>query len=467
MSKYLLLRNNKQSGPYTAEEMIAKGFKAYDLIWVEGKSAGWRYPSELPEFKKYTAATEEQPYDRFYKKKDTVENGLPLTESDPQRAQTIPALDMSNIAQRPKKAAGKVFVTLPHHAGEIPATEKEVEKKVAVSTNFNSKPLATDTSHTDQISDEQALNKTYLRKNDDTVSTDAEDAGIKEKQYVRHSLQMPPDHWQELPVNAFGHRNWHPLIIRLSVAASLLLGGIIIGLLISNNRQSVDHEKLNQLVKAIQEKQHEVQPSENTIYPVAGTSESAANTSDNQILSKTAEESKDQPATVQSSTSVKPIADKAALASVNTPKKTDKAQEGAESVNPQDKNSNVRFVERKPIPLDKTVTEKQDEAISMSSLIKQIALKNNEYKVGLLGGISNLSLTMINHSRYLLDQVEVNVAFWGPEKKLVKSQTILFNDMIPGAEKTLEVPRSSRGVSISYKVTRIQSRDLGLTAGAF
>ena len=69
MNKYLLLRDNKQSGPYTVEELIAKGLKPYDLVWLDGKSAAWRYPSEIPDFKGFAPVVEEQPYDRFYKKK--------------------------------------------------------------------------------------------------------------------------------------------------------------------------------------------------------------------------------------------------------------------------------------------------------------------------------------------------------------------------------------------------------------
>lgn len=467
----MLLRDNKQSGPYTAEEMIAKGFKPYDLIWVEGKSAGWRYPSELPEFKKFTATIEEQPYDRFYKKKESIENGLPLTESDPQQIQIIPALDLSIIAQRPKKTAGKVFVTLPHHAeraDEIKAREDLTEKKVAAPASLSSIPALTDARPAEPLPDEQINGKASILKSNDTAFAGADESGIREKQYVRHSLHMPPDHWQEQPAIATTNRKWYPLIIRVSLAASLLLGGVIIGLLISNNRQAADHEKLNQLVKAIQEKQNSDHPAANTVYPVAGTSQSPANTADMNTLSKGAEESSAQPpATAEPITHARPIADKALPGPANTSGKLDKTLAKSEPGNTEDKNASIRFIERKPITSDKAGTEKQGEAISMTSLIKQIAIKNNEYKVGLLGGISNLSLTMINHSDYLLDQVEVNVAFWGPEKKLVKSQTILFNDMIPGAEKTLEVPRSSRGVSISYKVTRIQSRALGLTAAAF
>ncbi len=68
MGQYRLLRNNKETGPYTADELIKSGFKKYDLIWAEGKSAAWRYPGELPEFKPYAPVLEDQPFDRFYKK---------------------------------------------------------------------------------------------------------------------------------------------------------------------------------------------------------------------------------------------------------------------------------------------------------------------------------------------------------------------------------------------------------------
>src|SRR5215213_5626980 len=68
MKKFLLLRNNKQSGPYSTEELQEMGLKPYDLIWVEGKSAAWRYPGEVDDLKAFAPAVEEQPYDRFYKK---------------------------------------------------------------------------------------------------------------------------------------------------------------------------------------------------------------------------------------------------------------------------------------------------------------------------------------------------------------------------------------------------------------
>jgi hypothetical protein len=51
MKTYLLLRNNRQSGPYTLAELLVEGLRSQDLVWVEGQSASWRYPAELDELK--------------------------------------------------------------------------------------------------------------------------------------------------------------------------------------------------------------------------------------------------------------------------------------------------------------------------------------------------------------------------------------------------------------------------------
>ena len=68
MASYLLLRDNKESGPYTTDDLLNLGLKPYDLVWIQGKSAAWRYPSEVEELKPFAPAVEEQPFDRFYKK---------------------------------------------------------------------------------------------------------------------------------------------------------------------------------------------------------------------------------------------------------------------------------------------------------------------------------------------------------------------------------------------------------------
>jgi hypothetical protein len=44
---YWLLRNNNEYGPYTIGELLQQQLTSSDLIWVEGKSSAWCYPSEI------------------------------------------------------------------------------------------------------------------------------------------------------------------------------------------------------------------------------------------------------------------------------------------------------------------------------------------------------------------------------------------------------------------------------------
>ncbi len=50
---YSLLRNNKQSGPFSLEELIQSSLMPFDLILIEGRGGGWAYPSEIDSLKPY------------------------------------------------------------------------------------------------------------------------------------------------------------------------------------------------------------------------------------------------------------------------------------------------------------------------------------------------------------------------------------------------------------------------------
>ena len=60
MSTYLMLRSNQETGPFTLEEIREISLKSFDLIWVVGKSAAWRYPGEIPEFKSFAPPVPDQ-----------------------------------------------------------------------------------------------------------------------------------------------------------------------------------------------------------------------------------------------------------------------------------------------------------------------------------------------------------------------------------------------------------------------
>lgn len=123
MKIYRLLRNNKETGPYSADELITMGLKQYDLIWADGKSAAWRYPGEIPELKDFAPAVLEQPFDRFYKKPAPQKN----TAITKKKEETIAIIS-------PKKAKPKIRITADWNqiedkkiiSPEAPVAEKKV-----------------------------------------------------------------------------------------------------------------------------------------------------------------------------------------------------------------------------------------------------------------------------------------------------------------------------------------------------
>ncbi len=51
MKRYILLRDNRESGPYLLWELKSLGLTSTDLIWVEGESTSWGYASDMNELK--------------------------------------------------------------------------------------------------------------------------------------------------------------------------------------------------------------------------------------------------------------------------------------------------------------------------------------------------------------------------------------------------------------------------------
>lgn len=48
MESFFLLRDNRESGPYSARELKAAGLFTTDLLWEEGESTCWKNPAEFP-----------------------------------------------------------------------------------------------------------------------------------------------------------------------------------------------------------------------------------------------------------------------------------------------------------------------------------------------------------------------------------------------------------------------------------
>ncbi len=121
MSKvYLLLRNNKQSGPHTLEELLKLSLKPLDLIWIEGKSFGWSYPSEINALKPFVTPPVETPGQPA-----SGNQGTPPVNNQAY----MPAEKQSDPAP-----ARKVYVSMPATVNRTIETKKQEAETVTPDT---------------------------------------------------------------------------------------------------------------------------------------------------------------------------------------------------------------------------------------------------------------------------------------------------------------------------------------------
>jgi hypothetical protein len=113
----------------------------------------------------------------------------------------------------------------------------------------------------------------------------------------------------------------------------------------------------------------------------------------------------------------------------------------------------TKTISKEPLPQEKV----SPAPASKENLFKLVSVEPNAYRTGLLGGISNLKFEITNNSLVTLQRVAVEIKYLGPEKKIVRTQTVFFENVAPGAQETIDVPKSNRGVSIEYAVTDIKS----------
>ncbi len=523
MNKYLLLRDNKESGPYTVEELISKGIKAYDLVWLEGKSAAWRYPSEIDELKQYAPVVEEQPFDRFYKKPQstpvrpkTAEDKTTATsptvsrhdleESDLSRLDpdgwheakpgtSAPVSDRSiaeKTTQRPAvvkhvpalhetSKSSKIFVTLPvpqvttsnsrdnRKPGSGSQVHPEFVPKVhdagSISGSLTSKDALQNTveplipspvrevgaTHGAEHPRENAENESQgssRRRNLKRISPGSETAFGNAASPA--AIDTVADHGilKQFKSTKLNSR----LAVTILTGLCLLLGGVVIGLVISNSRSAASKE-LDAVVKRIQEREMAsgrpaaYQEPAPLIPANAGAAESEVQAEEEIITNP---EPVAKPATRLVSAADNKLTDTKALATT-----VENSVITEQSPEPR------RAVVRESVTREPSATNRN---AALKNIRSMLALEANEYKTGVLGGISGLELRITNNSPVDVDQVVAEIEYLGPEKRVVKTQTIIFNNIKAGQQKSQEVPRTNRGVSLTYTIKTVSARSPDVAA---
>ena len=509
MNKYLLLRDNKQTGPYTAQELSEKGLKPYDLVWLEGRSAAWRYPGEIEELKSFAPGVEEQPYDRFYKKQDggqsteqaaattnVVEESQPVTKKVEQTSKhiyvTMPGGSKAPVAKK-EEAVKPVAQQSDKNANS--AATKNTEKKAAASSyiiseeddelnssmlkGFKNRQIEDEEINSGFLSDYESRKAAYSNGSKSTGSAVAVKETVAEKPVApkKESWSTPAKKEQfDLKALLAGSGKYlqnNKNLTRVLVAVVLILGGVVIGLVINKGSHQPDTQALESLVKEIREQQNEKtsstvpatettqnnnprhnngrreeEPTNNEEAQNIGEAPSATAAANNALPNH-----QQRPSVIKKDNIVVPPPPAQNNKSIALP---------ASNTSSQPIEATPAVIETREKPINPEVIEK-----ARKNIYEQVRAEASAYKVGVFGGVSDLDITLVNTSLYTLDQVAVEVKYYGMEKKLVKTQTIIFNNVPPGKRRTLEVPKTSRGITIDCTVTSINSKALGLAQAGF
>ncbi len=466
MSTYLLLRNNKESGPHTLQALLTIGLRPYDLVWVEGRSAAWRYPSEVEELKPYAEAVEEQPFDRFYKKNDSsslvgvntdqqhvhtdqhahTEKSLVEVHTDQHEKYMPPPADPTPPATRKS-----VFVTMPGKAvtPPRPAPSPRPVTSLPVVKEREPEPVETEIKYSQSLDD---IKDMYVQTLQD-----------RKKKQVRRS-------------------QWRNYLRTAAVIAGLIGVGVLVGFMVrprsaqspvlaekrsTGNTSAVDPVSSQSIKEETVADQVQLQnepmpaPEKFKDAPLVNVSaESRLLTRDQGINNlalhnKTPEFKKNNnTSSLQSSAapeaSTYPVSSKAAVYQSTT--QDPHTGERGKAV----RNVNTPVTEQAAVNTNTGTISRN--LSTTDALAGQVAVRSNDYKRVAFGGIRDLRLTVTNNSNFELDQVLVELQYIKPSEEPLRTEQIRFGAIAANESSTVRIPDTNRGIKVTYRIIKINSK---------
>lgn len=115
-------------------------------------------------------------------------------------------------------------------------------------------------------------------------------------------------------------------------------------------------------------------------------------------------------------------------------------------------------ITREVVPAVDSVEKAPPKHEKPKDIKKLVRLKATDYKVGLLGGIKDLQLTVHNGSSHVVEQVVVVVEYLKPKGEVVQKEQYSVQDIKPFQSKVIPIPSSDRGVKVQYRILNISSK---------
>ncbi len=409
MATYLLLRDNKESGPFTMDELLNFGLKPYDLVWVQGKSAAWRYSSEIEELKPFAPVIEEQPFDRFYKKNTEEKKEEPAIANEQLKYAPVAKTEEEKFV--PKKS---VFVTLPD------------QKQVVVQRPVQPQPETPVAAPVISITENPAI------------------AEIKYSQPLDEIKEMYVKTLQDRKTKMAKKGLWMDWIKKAAVFGGLIIVGVLAGFIIRSKSGKEDKTSLQMLQaspalltskdvkEALPDTQQQLLSSENEPLPQTKQDDPALATENNKLVNTTEKE----PPTLRIRKETMVIVPKQKESFDTRPVPS------ASEMNPISGERNRKI--RTGNPEESAVVTAKNTTV-INSLQDQVSVTSNDYKRVAFGGIRDLYLTVTNNSKFELDKVVVELQYLKPSEEPLRTEHINFKSIIPNGSATMRIPDTNRG----------------------
>ena len=437
---YLLLRNNQQTGPYSFEDLLALHLKPKDLVWVEGKSHGWRYPNEIEALKPYIAGPELS---------QKVEPPPSIIDENPRQvSQARPT------AYAPKK----IFVSMPV-TGEVRSLSREpvdpIEQKAEelrkrvqeytpqeqVNTNYNRDLHNAEEEYTKWIYEKKIKKKKLFNKktiaiaavsilllsggwwastkfiNPSSVSSPIVQQSQEQQVPVLNS-EIAPE-MQEQPTS--------PAENNISSTPAVALKKEEIKKQEQGKKVPVAEKKI-----AIEEKKTTPEAIENTVEPIeknTGYNTPAKEEEEKEVLARSPVEKK-----------------KTVKERINELFKNKKTKQPAGSAEqtPNDSNPGERTASRR--------NEDKEMAPVVTDVSDQVEIKTNKIADSWMMGVKNLKLTLVNRSNLTISAAKLEVLYYSEQDNLLDKKILSFSNIPPGKSQTVAAPDQRMADHIEHKV---------------
>ena len=432
METYLLLRSNKQSGPYTFQQLVNLGLKPYDLVWVEGKSAAWRYPSEVDMLKSYAPTTEEQPFDRFYKKSEEkqleeVTQEKVISKPVKETKEETPVLSVENKIPTSKK----VFVSMPGNG--------TVKKPAVVATTTAPVPEPRPVMKEEKIEQKRAEPKPVPIIEETNVPVLKDQRIVKEQPVLDEKYSESLDDIKKRYAETYLNRKKRSGWTSTHTSIAQVFGGAIFFCLlvvVVYKNFSGDESSLSRTTV--------IQPNKKDTNKTPGQTATNNPTTTPPAENKAANKLRENKQPVINNSDPQPDE---SLATVPVVEKNE------ETVNATDYSILVNTPEKK-VELPAEEVKPKARPVNIHRLVN---VRANKYRQMAFGGVKDLELTVNNDSKFALDKVIVELQYLKPSEQPIKTERVVFNSIGAGDSKTLRIPDYLRGVKIAYRVLDIES----------